>query len=166
MGAIMKIKLDQNAILPSRAHAQDAGLDLFSREEQIILPGESAVFDTGVHVELPEGTFGKLESKSGLHFRYNIVCLGGVVDASYRGSINVKLTNIGDKPYMVRKGQKIVQMIIQSYLAPEIELTDSLSDTDRGENGFGSTDPLTNQTSPTNEALRNNEKFWEGEHGV
>lgn len=166
MGANMKIKLDQGAILPSRAHAQDAGLDLFSREEKIILPGESAVFDTGVHVELPEGTFGKLESKSGLHFRYNIVCLGGVVDASYRGSINVKLTNIGDKPYMVRKGQKIVQMIIQSYLAPEIELTDSLSDTDRGENGFGSTDPLTNQTSLTNEALRNNEKFWEGEHGV
>lgn len=166
MGAIMKIKLDQGAILPSRAHAQDAGLDLFSREEQIILPGESAVFDTGVHVELPEGTFMKLESKSGLNVKYSVVSHGGVIDQNYRGSIAVKLYNHGNKPYMVRKGQKIIQGIIQPYLAPEIELTDSLSDTDRGENGFGSTDPLTNQTSLTNEALRNNEKFWEGEHGV
>ena len=138
----MKIMLDSGARLPQRAHAQDAGLDLFSREEKIILPGESAVFDTGVHVELPEGTFGKLESKSGLHFRYNIVCLGGVVDESYRGSINVKLTNFGDKPYMVRKGQKIVQMIIQPYYAPEMEVVEELSDSDRGSNGFGSTEEL------------------------
>lgn len=135
----MKITLDPGAILPTRAHDKDAGLDLYSREEQIILPGESAVFDTGVHAELPPGTFGKLESKSGLHFKAGIVCLGGVVDESYRGSINVKLTNFGDKPYMVRKGQKIVQMIVQPYLAPELEVVDELSETDRGSQGFGST---------------------------
>lgn len=139
----MKIMLDgPDAILPTRAHDQDAGLDLYSREDQIIFPGASAVFDTGVHVELPEGTFGKLESKSGLHFRYNIVCLGGVVDASYRGSINVKMTNFGDRPYMIRKGQKIVQMIIQPFLAPELEVVEELSETDRGSNGFGSTEEL------------------------
>ena len=138
----MKIMLDEGAIMPTRAHDTDAGLDLYSREEQVILPGGSAVFDTGVHVELPKGTFGKLESKSGLHFRYGIVCLGGVVDESYRGSINVKLTNFGDKPYMVRKGQKIVQMIVQPYLAPELELVDELSETERGANGFGSTEEM------------------------
>ena len=138
----MKITLDEGAVMPQRAHKQDAGLDLYSREEQIIFPCASAVFDTGVHVELPEGTFGKLESKSGLHFRYNIVCLGGVVDASYRGSINVKLTNFGDRPYMIRKGQKIVQMIIQPFLAPELEVVEELSETDRGSNGFGSTEEL------------------------
>ena len=135
----MKVMLDIGAAMPTRAHPDDAGLDLYSREEQIILPGESAVFDTGVHTELPKGTFGKLESKSGLHFKYGIVCLGGVVDESYRGSINVKLTNFGDRPYMVRKGQKIVQMIIQPYIAPEMELSDSLSETERGSAGFGST---------------------------
>ena len=138
----MKIMLDPGALMPVRAYCDDAGLDLFAREEQVILPGGSAVFDTGVHVELPKGTFGKLESKSGLHFRYNIVCLGGVVDESYRGSINVKLTNFGDKPYMVRKGQKIVQMIIQPYYAPEMEVVEELSDSDRGSNGFGSTEEL------------------------
>lgn len=138
----MKTMLDPSAQKPTRAHETDAGLDLYSQEEKIILPGASAVFDTGVHVELPEGTFGKLESKSGLHFRYGIVCLGGVVDASYRGSINVKLTNFGDRPYMIRKGQKIVQMIIQPYLAPELEVVEELSETDRGSNGFGSTEEL------------------------
>lgn len=160
----MKIMLDSpDAILPTRAHDQDAGLDLYSREEQVILPGGSAVFDTGVHVELPEGTFGKLESKSGLHFKTGIVCLGGVVDASYRGSIHVKLTNFGDKPYMIRKGQKIVQMIIQPYLAPALELADRLSETERGEHGFGSSDIYTN---PEYRTVKNNEALWEGEQGV
>lgn len=135
----MRIVLDEGAILPTRAHSTDAGLDLYSREEQVIMPGESAVFDTGVHVELPVGTFGKLESKSGLHFKTGIVCLGGVVDASYRGSIHVKLSNFGDKPYMIRKGQPIVQLVIIPFLSPDIELSDDLSETDRGSNGFGST---------------------------
>lgn len=134
----MKIKLDPGSRMPERAHDQDAGLDLYSREEQIILPGESAVFDTGVHVELPEGTFGKLESKSGLNVKYSVVSCGGVIDCGYTGSIAVKLYNLGDKPYMVRKGQKIVQMIIQPYLAPDLEVVDRLEDTDRGEKGFGS----------------------------
>lgn len=155
----MKVKLDNGALMPVRAFPDDAGLDLFSREEKVIFPGESAVFDTGVHVELPRGTFGKLESKSGLHFRFDVVCMGGVVDASYRGSINVKLTNIGKKPYMVRKGQKIVQMIIQPCLAPALELVEELSDSDRGSAGFGSTDIYTRD--PVREALNNNSAMWE-----
>ena len=135
----MRIMLEPGARMLERAYPTDAGLDIFSREEKVILPGESAVFDTGVHVELPEGTFGKLESKSGLHFKTGIVCLGGVVDASYRGSIHVKLSNFGDKPYMIRKGQPIVQLVIIPFLSPDIELADDLSETDRGSNGFGST---------------------------
>ena len=139
----MKIMLDPGAVLPSRAHDQDAGLDLYSREEKIILPGDSAVFDTGIHVELPEGTFGKLESKSGLHIKYDIICAGGTLDEGYTGSIHVKLYNMGHKPYMVRKGQKIVQMVIMPCLKPELEVVDSLSETERGSDGFGSTDSFT-----------------------
>jgi dUTP pyrophosphatase len=135
----MKIKLDEGAVFPLRSYAQDAGLDLFSREEQIILPGESAVFDTGVHVELPVGTFGKLESKSGLNVKYGIVSHGGVIDSGFVGSISVKLYNHGSKPYMVRKGDKIIQMIVQPCLYPELELVDRLADTERGEGKFGST---------------------------
>lgn len=135
----MKIMLDSpDAILPTRAHAQDAGLDLYSREEQIILPGESVVFDTGVHVALPVGTFGQLFSKSGLHINYDITCAGGTLDEGYTGSIRVKLYNMGHRPYMVRKGQKIVQMVIMPCLQPGLEVVDRLEDTDRGEKGFGS----------------------------
>lgn len=135
----MKIMLESDARMPERAYSSDAGLDIFSREEKVIMPGESAVFDTGVHVELPEGTFMKLESKSGLNVKYGVVSHGGVIDQNYRGSIAVKLYNHGDKPYMVRKGQKIIQGIIQPFIAPELEQVDSLTETDRGSAGFGST---------------------------
>ena len=135
----MKIKLDEGARLPERAFPTDAGLDLFSREEKVILPGESATFDTGVHVELPEGTYGHLEAKSGLNFKYDVLCLAGTIDHSYRGSIGVKLYNLGKREYMVRKGQKIVQLVVIPCVQPELEVVDHLEETDRNERGFGST---------------------------
>lgn len=134
----MRIMLDEGAILPTRAHSTDAGLDLYSREEQVILPGESAVFDTGVHVELPVGTFGQLFSKSGLNINYNVVSCGGTIDEGYTGSIRVKLYNLGDKPYMIREKQKICQLVIMPCLQPGLELVDRLEETERGEKGFGS----------------------------
>ena len=134
----MKIMLDEGAILPTRAHPQDAGLDLYAKEEQVIMDGGSAIFDTGVHVELPAGTFGQLLSKSGLNVVYNIVSCGGTIDEGYTGSIKVKLYNLGEKPYLIRKGQKICQLVIIPCLKPELELVDHLEDTERGSNGFGS----------------------------
>lgn len=136
----MKIMLDSpDAIMPLRSYPDDAGLDLFSREEKVIFPGESAVFDTGVHCELPKGTYGHLITKSGLAFKFDIVCIGYAIDEGYIGSINVKLHNFGKRPYMVRKGQKIAQMVIIECLKPELKMVDKLEDTERGENGFGST---------------------------
>ena len=73
-----------------------------------------------------------------MNVKYSVVSCGGVIDCGYNGSIAVKLYNLGDKPYMVRKGQKIVQMIVQPYFAPTLELVDKLDETDRGSNGFGS----------------------------
>lgn len=135
----MKIKLDEGAVLPSRSYPNDAGLDLYSREEKVILPGESAVFDTGVHVALPVGTYGRLESKSGLHINYDIICAGGTIDQGYTGSIRVKLYNMGKKPYMIRSRQKIVQLVIIPCHQPGMDVVDRLDDTDRGSAGFGST---------------------------
>lgn len=134
----MKITLDEGAVMPQRAHKQDAGLDLFSREDRAILDGDSAVFDTGVHIELPPGTFGQLFSKSGLNVNYNIVSCGGTIDEGYTGSIHVKLYNLGKKPYMIRKGQKICQLVIMPCLRPDLEIVEKLEDTERGEKGFGS----------------------------
>lgn len=146
----MKIKLDDHAIPPTRAHETDAGLDLYSRDDKIIPSRNTpvttdddsaeigATFDTGVHMEIPPGYFGKIESRSGLNVRNSVVSCGGVIDSSYRGSIAVKLYNLGTKPYIVHKGDRIAQIVIQPCALPELEVVDELDETDRNADGFGS----------------------------
>lgn len=134
----MKIKLDNGAKMPTRAHATDAGLDLYAREKQIVPAKESAVFDTGVHVELPAGTVGMLKSKSGLNVKYGLTS-EGVIDVGYTGSIVVKLYNNSGYDYTVNAGDKISQLVIMPILTPPLELVESLDDTERGAGGFGST---------------------------
>lgn len=134
----MKVKLLPGATIPYRAHLTDAGMDLYSRETKGILPGGSATFDTGVCIELPPNTFGKVESRSGLNVKRGVVSCGGVIDQGYTGSIVVKLYNLSDEVYVVDKGERIAQLIILPYLAPDLEIVDELNDTDRGTSGFGS----------------------------
>ena len=134
----MKVKLDEGAFKPHRAHPTDAGLDLRTPVDCIVPARGSKVIDTGVHFSFPKGYYGKLESKSGLNVKHNVVCLGGTIDENYIGSVTVKLYNLGDKDYEFKAGDKIVQMIIQPYLAPGIDYVDELEDTDRGSQGFGS----------------------------
>lgn len=134
----MKIKLDDGAIMPTRAHATDAGLDLYARETQIVPARESAKFDTGVHVELPAGTVGMLKSKSGLNVNHGITS-EGVIDVGYTGSIVVKLYNNSGYDYTVNAGDKISQLVIMPILTPPLELVESLDETERGAGGFGST---------------------------
>lgn len=133
----MKVKLDQGAKMPTRAHATDAGLDLYARETQIVPAHSSRIFDTGVHIELPPNTVGMLKSKSGLNVKYGLTS-EGVIDVGYVGSIKVKLYNHSNVGYGVREGDKISQLVIMPILTPELELVDELEDTERGAGGFGS----------------------------
>lgn len=133
----MKIKLDEGARMPTRAHDTDAGMDLYARETQIVPAKESTVFDTGVHIELTPGTVGMLKSKSGLNVKHGITS-EGVIDVGYTGSIKVKLYNHSGYDYKVEAGDKITQLVIMPIIIPELELVDELEDTDRGNNGFGS----------------------------
>ena len=134
----MKIMLDDGAKMPTRAHHTDAGLDLYAKETHVVPAKESAVFDTGVHIELPLCTTGFLKSKSGLNVKHGIVS-DGVIDAGYTGSIRVKLYNLSGYDYTVHAGDRIAQLVILKCELPELELVDSLEETDRGDNGFGST---------------------------
>ena len=135
----MKIVLEPWAIMPTRAHEYDAGLDLYSADYDVWLsPGESRLFDTGVHIQLPKNTVGFLKSKSGLNVKHGITS-EGVIDVGYTGSIMVKLYNHGYIPYKVCKGDKISQLVILPCILPELEVVESLEDTERGDNGFGST---------------------------
>lgn len=154
----MNIKLDPGAYMPKRAYELDAGYDLQSRETKVVPAGGSAVFDTGVHVELPTEielceelyyhvyqthkfvckTTGFIKSKSGMNFKHNITS-EGVIDAGYTGSIHVKLYNHGNNDYMVNKGDKIAQLVILPVITPELHLVNELHETERGDSGFGST---------------------------
>ena len=137
----MKIKftLDPGAYAPEKAHDADAGYDLRTKKnttlEDCVL---GVVFDTGVHVEIPKGYVGYVQSKSGLNVRYGIICPTGTIDSGYTGSIKVKLYNLGSFVYAFRKGDKIAQLIIQPIADTELVQVDSLDETERGDNGFGS----------------------------
>lgn len=139
MNLTLGIMLDEGAYKPEKGHSADAGYDLRTRERVVIHRGSSAVIDTGVHIQIPEGWFGKLESKSGLNVNHSIVSLGGVIDSGYTGSIRAKLYNFGDNDYIFHPGDKVVQIVFHRHESPDFVVVDSFEETDRGENGFGST---------------------------
>lgn len=151
----MKVMLDEGAKMPTRAHPWDAGLDLYSpidvwvgRSEATVYGYDGcygghvrngyAIIDTGVHVQIPEGYVGFIKAKSGLNVKNGLTCTG-VIDSHYTGSICVKLYNHTPEPHLFQAGDKIAQLVILPCLLPELELVDSLEETDRGDNGFGST---------------------------
>lgn len=134
----MKVTLDPEAIIPTRAHGLDAGYDLYSREDAVVYAGDSYCFNTGVHMAIPKGYVGDIKSKSGMMMKYGIIT-DGTVDAGYTGAIRVKLFNLSNCAVSIVKGQKIAQIVIKQIITPALEVVDRLEDTERGENGFGST---------------------------
>ena len=134
----MNYMLDAGAYAPEKAHNTDAGYDLRSRDTILIMPEDSAVFDTGVHIQIPHGWCGLLVSKSGLNTKHNMTSTG-LVDEGYTGSIRVKLYNHGSDPYMIREGDKISQLVLLPYGTFDMTEVDELDETERGDNGFGST---------------------------
>lgn len=134
----MKVLLDKDAYMPERAHELDAGYDLRTPEDFFIEPGACATIDTGVHVQIPEGYVGFLKSKSGLNVHANITG-EGVIDAGYTGSIKAKLRSHDLLGHYFNRGDKIIQLVILPIFTPELELADSLEETECGSDGFGST---------------------------
>jgi dUTP pyrophosphatase len=138
----LKIKLlDQKASMPRFAHPGDAGLDLFSIERKEINPGESGLIRTGIAVELPENTEAQVRPRSGLALNHQVTLLNspGTIDYGYRGEIKVIMINHGKATFIVEEGMKIAQMVIKPVLAVDVVRVDELSETGRGEGGFGST---------------------------
>lgn len=135
----MKIMLDEGAFMPIRGHKDDAGLDLRTPYNFAIWPGKSEVIDTGVHIDIAPGLVGMLKSKSGLNVKYGITS-EGVIDAGYTGSIVAKLYNHGNEVVKFRAGDKITQLVILPvYIPNELVVVDKFDETERGDNGFGST---------------------------
>jgi dUTP pyrophosphatase len=134
---ILKVKkLDRDAKLPERKRDGDAGLDLYCIEDFEIEPNEIKIVRTGIAVEIPKGYFGMIKDRSGLASK-GLHVLAGIIDENYRGEIKVVLINLGKEKLKFEKYSRIAQLLIIPYLKVEIK-EDELSQTERGENGFGS----------------------------
>lgn len=136
-------KLKPGATVPTMGSKFAAGADLYSAEDAdvVIAPSETKFIGTGLAMEIPEGYVGLVYARSGLACKRGLAPANkvGVVDSDYRGEIKVALHNHGKEAQTVEKGERIAQMVIAPYLSVNYEEADALSETERGEGGFGST---------------------------
>lgn len=134
--------LDQGVPMPRYQHDGDAGLDLSSRIDFVLKPGERAIVPTGIAVAIPRGCAGLVLIRSGLAARHGIQCVNspGLIDSGYRGEIAVILLNTDKREaFVVRRGDRIAQLVIQRVEEVALEKVDEFDDTTRGTGGFGST---------------------------
>jgi dUTP pyrophosphatase len=132
----LKVVLDDGAKV-SRAHKNDAGLDLYATKDGVIFPKCRKTFRTGTHVEIPVGFVGMLTSKSGLMLKG--ITSRGTIDCGFTGSIKAVLYNHSFRFVKIKKGQKITQLVIMPIITPDLEVVNKLENTERSNGGFGST---------------------------
>ena len=129
--------------LPAYATALSAGMDIRANlsEPVVIKPLERKLIPTGLYIALPEGYEAQMRPRSGLALKHGITLLNtpGTIDADYRGEIGVILVNLSSEPYVVNDGERKCQMVIASYQLVEWEPVEVLTETERGEGGFGHT---------------------------
>ena len=138
-------KLNHGKDLPLPCYMTDgaAGMDLYAcvDEEVVIEPAKIKLIPTGISMSMPEGYEAQIRPRSGLAAKHgiSIVNTPGTIDSDYRGEIKIIMINFGDKPFLVKRGDRIAQMVINKIETPEVIETDNLNETERGEGGFGST---------------------------
>jgi dUTP pyrophosphatase len=129
--------------LPKYMTKNSAGMDICAavKTELTLMPGQRALIPTGIAIELPEGFEAQIRPRSGLALKYGIGMLNapGTIDPDYRGEVKVILINLGDKPFKIKRGDRIAQMVISKLIHAEIEDAEELNPTERGEKGFGHT---------------------------
>lgn len=137
---MIKVKsVHPEAKLPVRANHNDAGADLYSIETKTIPPLTRALISTGITIELPENVYGRIAPRSGLALKHGLDILAGVIDEGYRGTVGVVVYNTDkEKEYTINAGDKIAQLIIETYHKETFEWSDQLNDSERSEKGFGS----------------------------
>lgn len=143
MEPIQVKKLNEKAILPTYGSSEAAGADLYAciEADVTILPGRTVMIPTGLSMELPRGYAGLIYARSGLACKRGLAPANkvGVIDSDYRGEFIVALHNHGDQPQIIRYGDRIAQLVITPVFTPGFMEASQLSDTRRGEGGFGST---------------------------
>ncbi len=138
----LRLESNPDLPLPSRATPHSAGFDVRSAEPDFELaPGEIRAVGTGLVMELPPGLECQVRPRSGLAARYGITLPNspGTIDPDYRGELRILLQNTGSGPVLIRRGERIAQLVFARFEAPRIEEAGEVSSTGRGEGGFGST---------------------------
>lgn len=131
-------RIHPSAKLPLYQHKGDAGLDLFSSVDCVLRAGEVKAVPTGIQLAIPEGYVGLVWDKSGISIK-GVHRLAGVIDSGYRGEVKVVMVNLSQKPFLIEKGMKIAQLLVQPIAEVKVVEVEDLEDTSRGEDGFGST---------------------------
>lgn len=143
MSTIRIKKLHPNAVLPTYGSVEAAGADLYAclDEPLTVAPGQTAWIPTGFAMEVPKGCAGLVYARSGMACKKGLAPANkvGVIDSDYRGMVTVVLHNHGSAPQTISHGERIAQLVITPVITPEYMEADDLSDTDRGQGGFGST---------------------------
>lgn len=134
-------KINKDAIIPFKAHKDDAGFDLFSVEDVTLKPLERKLIHTGITMELPKDTEAQVRPRSGLALKHGITVLNtpGTIDEGYRGEVGIILINLSNEDFVITKGMKIAQMVIKKTYDVDIVEVDEISESGRGTGGFGST---------------------------
>ena len=133
------ILLSSSSKAPERQTEYSAGYDIYADEANIISQGYRKLISTGFKISIPEGYYGRVAPRSSLACKQNVDVGAGVIDSDYRGEVKVLLINNGHTNFIIEKGDRIAQLIIEKIITPEIKIVEELKNTSRGENGFGST---------------------------
>jgi dUTP pyrophosphatase len=143
--SIRRLPHGEKLALPDYATPQSAGVDLRAAVQEddpiVLAPGARTMVPTGFQIALPAGVEAQVRPRSGLAVKYGVTVLNspGTIDADYRGEVHVILINLGSEPFVVRRGERIAQLVLASHLFGTFEAHDVLEATARGEGGFGST---------------------------
>jgi dUTP pyrophosphatase len=140
---IQRLPGNEDIPLPQYMTEQAAGMDIFAAvtEDEIILPGQRKKIATGIAISLSEGCEAQIRPRSGLALKNGLTLLNapGTIDADYRGEIGLIVINHGEEPFVVKRGMRMAQMVLQKVFQVEWMETSALTDTDRGDGGFGHT---------------------------
>lgn len=132
-------KLSEHATLPTRGSPLAAGYDLYSAHDVVIPARGRGIAKTDLAMAVPPGCYGRVAPRSGLAVKHFIDTGAGVVDADYRGNVGVVLFNHAETEFVVRRGDRVAQLVLERIAVAEVEEVDELDDTSRGAGGFGST---------------------------
>lgn len=138
---IEKVEGCEDLSLPISASKFSSGVDLLCAEasDTILKPGKIKLISTGIKIMIPEGYEGQIRPRSGLAVKHGITVLNtpGTIDSDYRGIVKVILINLGEEEFIIRRGDRIAQLVIQKIFFPNFEIVETLDKTERGEGGFG-----------------------------